>query len=180
MLKFSLNATLALLLLTVTGCTWRLGRTDGPSYIQKFPSDLSDPQLELDGIYADGWTSPKASLSLFEPHGQQVLVIRGMIPKIDRDDFRTDVEVSLDDKVVAKKSVGLGDFSLEARIPPSPGKHRVGLVFKSVQLLPNGDYRPIGTRLSFAGFEEASKRRVVGALPSDSPNVKMAGRTCCP
>ena len=180
MLKLRLNVGLAMLVLAATGCTWRPGRTEGPSYIQKFPSDLSDQRLELDGIYADGWTAPKASLSLVEPRGQQVLVIRGMIPKIDRDDFRTDVEVSLDGKVVGKKSVGLGDFSLEANIPPSPGKHRIGLVFKSVQLLPNGDYRPIGTRLSFAGFEAAPKTRVVGALPSDSSNVKIAVGTCCP
>jgi hypothetical protein len=180
MLKFGLKVVLAMLVLAATGCTWRSGQTEGPSYIRKFPSDLSDQRLELDGIYADGWTAPKASLSLVEPRGQQVLVIRGLIPKIDRDDFRTDVELSLDDKVVAKKSVGLGNFSLEARIPPSPGKHRVSLYFASVQLLPNGDYRPIGTRLSFAGFEAASKTRAGSALRSDSPNVKMAVGTCCP
>jgi hypothetical protein len=120
MLKRGLNVALAIVALTATGCTWRPGRTEGPSYIQKFPSDLADSRLELDGIYADGWTAPKASLSLFEPRGQQVLAIRGLIPKIDRDDFRTDVEVSLDDKVVAKKSVGLGNFSIEVRVPPSP------------------------------------------------------------
>ena len=155
--KLRLNAAAVILALTAAGCTWRPAQTEGPSRIQQFPSDLSNPRLELDGIYADGWTAPKASLSLFEPSGQQLLVIRGMIPKIDRDDFKTDVEVSLDDKVVAKKSVGLGDFSIKVRLSPSPGKHRVGLVFASVQLLPNGDGRPIGTRLSFAGFELASK-----------------------
>jgi hypothetical protein len=155
-------------------------RIEGPSHIQKFPSDLSDPRLELDGIYEDGWTAPIASLSLVEPRGQQVLVIRGLIPKIDRDDFRTHVQLSLDDKVVAKKSIGLGNFSIEVRVPPSPGKHRVGLVFASVQLLPNGDARPIGARLGFAGFEAASKTSVAAGLPSDSPDVKMAGRTCCP
>jgi hypothetical protein len=154
--KLRLHAAVVILALAAVGCTWRPSRPEGPSHIQQFPSDLSDPRLELDGIYADGWTGPKASLSLFEPRGQQLLVIRGMIPKIDRDDFKTDVEVSLDDKVVAKKSVGLGNFSIEVRLSPSSGKHRVGLVFASVQLLPNGDNRPIGTRLSFAGFEVAS------------------------
>lgn len=175
-----LNAAVAILALTATDCTWVPTRTERPSHIQKFPSDLSDPRLELDGIYPDGWTAPKASLSLVEPRGQQVLVIRGLIPKIDRDDFRTDVEVSLDDKVVAKKSVGLGNFSIEARVPPSPGEHRVGLVFGSVQLLPNGDDRPIGARLGFAGFEAAPKTRVLGGLPSGSRDAKLAGRTCCP
>ncbi len=179
MLKLSLDVAVAILALTASGCTWGPARTEGPSHIQQFPTDLSDPRLELDGIYADGWTAPKASLSLFEPRGQQVLVIRGMIPKIDRDDFRTEVDLSLDDKVMAEKSVGLGNFSIEAHVPPNPGKHRVGLVFRSVQLLPNGDDRPIGARLSFAGFAAASQTRVVGALDSDSADVRMAGGACC-
>jgi hypothetical protein len=162
--KFSLNFAVAILALNAAGCAWTPTGTEGPSHIQQFPTDLSDPRLELDGIYADGWTAPKASLSLFEPRGRQVLVIRGMIPMIDRGDFRTDVQLSLDDKVVSKKSIGLGDFSIEVRVSSSPGKHRVGLVFGSAQLLPSGDNRPIGARLSFAGFQADSKTGAVGAL----------------
>jgi hypothetical protein len=153
---------MAILSMAATGCTGRSARTEGPSRIHEFPSDLADHRLELVGVYADGWVAPASSLSLFEPDGRQVLEVRGMIPKIDRDDFKTNVEVSLDDNVVAKKSVGLGDFSVEAAVPPSPGKHRVGLVFTSVQILPAGDGRPIGTRLSFAGFEPAPAAPATG------------------
>lgn len=169
-----LSVAVAILSLAATGCTAKSARTGGQSRISKFPSDLADPRLELLGIYADGWTAPASSFSLFEPDGRQVLAIRGVIPKIDRDDFKTDVELQLDGNVMAKQSVGLGNFSIQARVPPSPGKHRVGIVFTSVQLLPAGDGRPIGTRLSFAGFEPDSYTPSVGAdIVSNSAAVRL-------
>jgi hypothetical protein len=159
----TLSVALAILSLIATGCKAKYARTQGPSSIQQFPSDLSDSRLELAGIYADGWTAPTSSFNLFQPDGRQVLTIRGMIPKIDRDDFKTEVDVLWDDKVVARKSVGLGNFSVQAHVPPSPGKHRIGIGFTSVQLLPAGDGRPIGTRLSFAGFEPDDSSPSIGA-----------------
>jgi len=170
----TLRVAVAILSLMASGCKGKFARTQGPSSIRQFPSDLSDSRLEVAGIYADGWTAPTSSFNLFQPDNRQLLVIRGMIPKIDRDDFKTDVEVLLDDKVMARKSVGLGNFSVQAPVPISPGKHRIGIVFASVQLLPAGDGRPIGTRLSFAGFEPDSYTPAVGAdIISNSAPVRL-------
>jgi hypothetical protein len=165
---------LAILSLAAAGCTARWARSGGPSRIRQFPSDVADPRLELSGIYTDGWTAPASSLSLYEPEGRQVLTVRGMIPKLDRADFRTDVELRLDDAVVARKSIGLGSFSVQAHVPPSPGKHRIGIVFTSVQLLPAGDGRPVGTLLSFAGFEPDSYTPAAGAeIVSSNAAVRL-------
>jgi hypothetical protein len=165
---------LAILSLAAAGCTARSARSGGPSHIRQFPSDLADPRLELAGIYTDGWTAPASSLSLYEPDGRQVLTIRGVIPKIERTDFKTDVELRLDDAVVARKSIGLGSFSVQVQVPLSPGKHRIGIVFTSVQLLPAGDGRPVGTLLSFAGFEPDSFTPAAGAeIISNNAAVRL-------
>jgi hypothetical protein len=156
--RCNLALTAAMLALSIS-CQ-KEGTPEGkaPSRIDKIPADLANQQLDLAGIYPDGWTAPKASLTLSEPAGSHLLAIHGMIPKITADDFHCEVEVRLDDKTVNRKTVGLGDFSIESSVPPEPGNHRVELIFSPVQILPNGDGRVIGTRLSLAGFESGAPK----------------------
>ncbi len=133
-----------------------------PASISRFPADLANGELKPTGIFADGWVSPTASLVLYQPNGKQLLAVRGMVPKIDREDYQTRVEVRIDRQAVATRTLGIGDFALEARVPAEPGKHRIDLVFAKPQILPSGDGRAIGARLSFVGFEPAGAGRAPG------------------
>lgn len=133
-----------------------------PESISRFPADLANHELKPAGIFEDGWISPIASLNLYQPEGKRFLIVRGMVPKIDREDYRTSVEVRVDQHVVARQSLGLGEFTLEAQVPAMPGTHRIDLTFGNPQILPAGDGRAIGARLSFAGFAPEAARRAVG------------------
>lgn len=147
-------AVLAVLGLLAASCG-RSPRGEPPTSVSRFPADLANSQLVLSGIFEDGWSAPASALYLYQPDGKQGLLVRGMVPRIDRDDFRTDFEVRMDQEVVARRSLGLGEFTLETRVPEKPGKHRIELVFGASQQLPAGDGRAIGARLSFVGFEPA-------------------------
>lgn len=151
----------ALLGLLVASCG-RSPRGQPPASISRFPADLANRQLEPSGIFEDAWSAPAASLNLYQPDGKQLFVVRGMVPKIEREDFRTDLEVRVDKEVVARRSLGLGEFTLETRVPTKPGKRRIDLVFGAAQQLPAGDGRAIGARLTFAGFEPVPARRPGG------------------
>ena len=124
-----------------------------PSSVSRFPVDLANSQLGLSGIYADGWIGVDASLSLYEPGGGQYLVVRGMVPRISRDDFQTRLEVRLDQDALTNKRLGIGDFTISERIGSHPGVHRISLIFSGGQELPGADGRIIGARLSFVGFD---------------------------
>ena len=124
-----------------------------PSSISRFPADLANSQLALSGIYEDGWTAQNASLSLRQPAGEQFLVVRGMVPQIDRAGFRTSLEVQVDQRTLTTQSLGPGDFTIYSRMSNHPGVRRVSLSYRDGQKLPAGDGRVVGARLSFVGFE---------------------------
>jgi len=126
-----------------------------PSQLDHFPSDLSNPQVDASGIYADGWIAGTASANLQQPGGDQAASIRGTIPKIGDPAFKTDVTLLVDDREVGRWSVGLGDFQLSAPVKNQPGKRRVTVAFSASQQLPAGDGRTVGAQLKFLGFEPA-------------------------
>jgi hypothetical protein len=144
------------LVVVLPSCSRREGP---PSSISRFPADLADGSLELSGVYEDGWTAPAASLSLRQPEGRQLLVVRGMVPMVGRNDFQTSLEIRVGDEVVAKKPLGLGEFRAEALVPTGTGKRRIGLVFAPPQRLPSGDGRTVGAHLAFVGFEPLAARK---------------------
>ena len=138
------------------------GPAHPPKSVSRFPADLANRELQPAGIFEDGWVSPTASLDLDQPGGKQLLAVRGMVPKVGRDDYRTSLDVRVDREVVATQTLGLGDFALVARVPEKPGKHRIDLVFSTPQVLPAADGRVIGAHLSFVGFERAGAGRPAG------------------
>jgi hypothetical protein len=137
---------------------WSCGvRSSGrlPSELKRFPEDLSHEGLDVAGIYPDGWVAPTASVSLGQPGRRQALVVRGVVPKISDAAFRTDIELRVDDRPVARQSVGVGDFRLAAPVQDGATKRRVQMIFSASQQLPGGDDRAVGARLQFLGFEPA-------------------------
>jgi hypothetical protein len=126
-----------------------------PSRLERFPADLSNSRLEASGIYADGWVAVKAVANLEQPSGNQVLSIRGTIPKIADPAFRTDVRLLVNNSEIGRRSVGLGDFQLSAPVSTKAGPQRVAVTFSASQELPAGDGRVVGAQLKFLGFEPA-------------------------
>ena len=126
-----------------------------PSQLSHIPGDLANSSLALSGVYADGWTGKTAALNLKQPAGDQVLVVRGMVPKVGDSDYSGDVAVSVDNRLIDRHSFRLGDFEIVEPIGGQSGTRRIGLAFSKVQQLPRGDDRVVGARLTFVGFEQA-------------------------
>lgn len=127
-----------------------------PSRLDRFPADLANPGLELSGVYEDGWVGGTASLTLQQPTGGRVLVVRGMVPKIGEADFHSEVEIRIDDNSVVHQSLGTGVFLLSTPVRDGAGKRRITIAMNPVQQLPDGDGRMVGARLQSIGFEPAA------------------------
>jgi hypothetical protein len=142
----------SVLLLVLYSCGGNSG-SRLPSQLSRFPDDLGNAKLEASGIYEDGWADESASVNLEQPRGKQTLAVRGLIPRIADPNFRTDVELRVDDRRVARQAVGIGDFRISAPVESAPGKRRVTLTFQPSQQLPGADGRTVGARLQFLGFK---------------------------
>ena len=126
-----------------------------PSQLSRFPGDLSNPRLEVSGIYEDGWVGEMGSVKLQQPAGERAISFRGTVPKIGDADFHTDVELKVDDKEIARQSVGTGDFHIAAPVETGAGERRVMVAFGAAQQLPAGDGRMVGAQVRFIGFVPA-------------------------
>jgi hypothetical protein len=126
---------------------------DPPSRLERFPGDLSNSRLEASGIYADGWVAENAAANLQQPSGDQVLSIRGTIPKISDSSFRTEVRLLINNSEIGRRSFGVGDFQLSSHVNTKLGPQRVAVTFSNAQELPAGDGRQVGAQLRFLGFE---------------------------
>ena len=150
------------------GALWLLGLSCGrggvPSVVSRFPADLTDPRLELEGIYSDGWVTDSGSISLTKPRGDAALTIWGTVPKIESDSFRTDLSVLVDDREVERRTFGVGDFRISIPVNATAGVHRVTLTFTKVQELPKGDGRTVGALLRLMGFESAASVAASGDI----------------
>ncbi|HYR89116.1 MAG TPA: hypothetical protein VE422_33885 [Terriglobia bacterium] len=124
-----------------------------PSRLNDVPKDLTNPQLDANGIYPDGWTAAAASFSLEQPADTQFLLIRGTIPEIGKTDFQTEASLIIDGREIARRQLAAGNFELLTPVTQGAGKRRIGLVFSRSQDLPEGDTRSVGARLTFVGFE---------------------------
>lgn len=143
----------AALLLLLASCG---GSSDG-SRLSQFPSDLTDPKREISGIYQDAWVEETGSATLQQPSGDQALTVRGMVPNLGNTDFKTTVELRIDNKSIGTKTVAPGEFLFSARVPAGTGKRRITVAFSPVQQLPGGDGRMVGARLQFLGFEPSNR-----------------------
>lgn len=123
-----------------------------PAFIAKFPTDLGNRNLEYSGIYEDGWISERAFFTLAPKSDTRYLVIKGMVPQIDRPDFRNTLAVSIDGKEVIKHSLGVGGFEVKVPVSVSTERHRIDLAFDGYQVLPGADGRPTGGKIEFIGF----------------------------
>lgn len=123
-----------------------------PAFVAKFPTDLGNRNLEYSGIYEDGWISERAFFTLAPKSDTRYLIIKGVVPQIDRPDFRNTLAVSIDGKEVIKHSLGVGDFEIKVPVSVNTQRHRIDLAFDGYQVLPGADARPTGGKIEFIGF----------------------------
>src|SRR5579872_4964257 len=108
-----------------------------PSQLDDLPGSLSRTGVKTSGFFQDAWVADRASVTLQQPAGQQMLSVRGLVPRIADSNFHSGLELRVDGKAVAHWTLGLGDFVLSAPVAPGVGEKRVTLVFGNSQELPN-------------------------------------------
>ena len=152
--RFIALLTVACLVLVSCGAT---SSVDLPSQLSRFPrSDLTNPKLNVAGIYSDGWVSENGGVSLQQPGGESVLSVRGEVPKLPGAEFHTDLTLRMDGKEVARKPGVSGAFQISAPVERGAGIRRIEILFSELQKLPGADGRMVGGHLEFIGFEPAS------------------------
>ena len=136
-----------------------------PSSIEKIPGDLKNPGLQYAGVFEDGWLSESPSFVLSQPDESNALIIRGAIPDLGNAGFVTQLQASVDNRLVGGENLGVGNFELALPLPPGSGPRRIHLTFSDKQSLINGDGRPVGALLQFIGFE--TRNNLTATLPRD-------------
>jgi hypothetical protein len=145
-----------------------------PSKLQAFPNDLAHADLEYSGLYEDGWCSEQSFACLSSANAPaaaaadggsaaetaKVIVVRGVVPGIGDDSFRTEMRVLVDGVEVDRRTLSPGNFEVRAAAPAAPAgnplgnRRRVELRFSGTQRLPGGDGRPVSAQLTFLGFAD--------------------------
>lgn len=132
------------------------GRLAPPSYLDAFPADLTNADLEYSGLYEDGWVSETAFFQLTQPNAPAAVAVRGMVPMIADPSFRTELTVLIDGQEIARRMLAPGEFDIRAAAPQGARRRRIDLRFSNIQRLPGTDRRPTAARLRFVGFEAVS------------------------
>lgn len=142
-----------MVVLALVGALLSSCRSGPPSKLDRLPGDLADRDLKASGIYEDAWVRDTGSIDLRQPAGQQAVLIRGTVPNVGDANFRSTLQLHLDDTPVGHWDIGIGDFAVSAPVPTGAGTRRLRVTFSKSQKLPSGDGRAVGARLSFIGFE---------------------------
>jgi hypothetical protein len=128
-----------------------------PTAIRYFPQDLTDPNLEYSGIYEDdGWVGDRAFVILSQPDVPAKVVCRLVVPRIDTENFSTDVTLLVDGTEMARKTTGPGNVELSADLPANAGHRRIELSFSKFQHFRDPDGRPVGAKLQSIEIESAA------------------------
>jgi hypothetical protein len=153
-------------------------RLEPPSNLAHFPDDLRHPGLEYAGMYEDGWVSDAAFFHLSQPANGSRLVVRGAVPLVGDPAFTTEVQLLVDGREVARRSLKLGKFDIRCEVTPSTGRRRVELRFSKYQHMPEDDRRPVTARLERIGFETPQEPpSSLAHFPDDlcHPGLEYAG-----
>lgn len=137
-----------------------LKKINPPANLNHFPHDFAQNDLESKGIYSDGWISKNIFLTLSQPTDNPKFIIKGMLPKIDKNFVSSDLTVSIDGKEIANKKVIPGNFELQIPMSYNGQPRKVELHFSKTQKLPYPDTRNIAAKIDFIGFSE-NKNRIV-------------------
>jgi hypothetical protein len=112
-----------------------------PSEISAFPEALRPARgVEYSGIYEDGWASEDFAATL-RVGDSGAVHLRGVVPFIDDEEFRTDVACLVDGFPSAAEHLGIGE--VDVPVLAGIGVHKIECRFSRFQHLPGTDHRPV-------------------------------------
>ena len=129
-------------------------RLQPPAALRSFPVDLANRDLQYSGIYEDGWVGERA-YAVLAGGPDADLVVQGN-PRRTR--AGAHLVVALDGRIVGRRALAAGPFTLRVPAPASRAPRRVELRFDAVGPLSGADPRPASAHLSFLGFAPRTGR----------------------
>ena len=127
-------------------------RNPPPAALTRFPDDLADLDLELEGVHDDGWVAADAGVTLSRSREAPTLVVRLIVPDLGDPNFSVRLAVSLDGQMLATETLFPGEFELRCPVHGPDGPRQVGLSFSATQCLPAPDCRHVAGLVRFIGF----------------------------
>jgi hypothetical protein len=118
-----------------------------PAVLSRFPSDLSNQNLQYSGLYEDGWMGADAYAVLAGGPAAD-LVVRGEVPA-GAGKYLT---VRVDGRRVLSMPVAAGTLHARVPVPASTASRRVELLFAATIQLPTPDLRPAAVHLNYLGL----------------------------
>ena len=145
-------------------------RLHPPAALRRFPNDLADPDLEYSGIFEDGWVGTRSYAVLSSAHSNSLAVRLQALPRRGQH-----LDVLLDGKTVASKTIAGGEVSFRVHVAPSEAPRRVELRFSGEVQLRAPDQRSAAARLEFLGF--TTPPSTLQSIPSDlaDPSLDYSG-----
>ncbi|OAI48194.1 hypothetical protein AYO45_01240 [Gammaproteobacteria bacterium SCGC AG-212-F23] len=124
-----------------------------PPTILKLPQGLNDPYLNYENIYDDGWVSSQFSITLFNPHKQAKLFIKGMYPLIsETQEKKLSITVTAQGETLLLSEVQPGIFDIAGAQVLPKGLYHLKINTHAAISLPEPDGRAVGFLLQKIGF----------------------------
>jgi hypothetical protein len=124
-----------------------------PSRINSFPQGIYQPNLEVSGIYPDGWLSQNSLFKLTQPKSAKFFKIEGFIPNSTNPAFSTQLTVLVDSKVIKTKLLSSGKFQIAVSLLNTGKIRKIELNFSKAQFINTNDPRKLAAQLRFIGFQ---------------------------
>lgn len=105
------------------------------------------------GMYEDGWTFSNVMFELKQPSQPADLVVSGVIPQIDDENFTTELTVRLNGREAHKATLSPGGFDLRFPCFPVVTHRKIELKFSKTQTLSSADTRMVGALLNQVVFK---------------------------
>lgn len=124
-----------------------------PIFVNNFPSDLQNSNLEYSGIYEDGWFSEDVTLRLSQPKSDTKLIIEGLLPVFRNKETPVLMTVYVDNEESGVKQISSGPFQFQLDVPRGNSNRDIKLHFSDNFSLPKGDDRPVAVKIELIGFK---------------------------
>ena len=171
---FSLTRSGCLFIVTcLLWATPSWGQEGAPAQSFRFPTDLGNNQSAHDGVFSDGWVATYSCFLLRQPTGT-FFKLKGLIPQVSDPAFSTQLELLIDRRLMATKSLGCGEFTLEVSasdLASGKSDHRVEIRYAKSQLLPAPDNRTVAARIHEIGFVDGTSTNPTATTSKSSADI---------
>lgn len=127
-------------------------RVQAPSYIERIPADLANPNLEYSGIYEDGWVAQNSYVVLAGGTATSLTVRADVLPCPGQH-----LDVLVNGARIGSKKVGPGSLVLRMDVPASSSRRRIDLRWAGTCQLQPPDRRRAAAHLTFIGLVRTAR-----------------------